>query len=486
MDGDFRIGDWLVQPLRDVIESPQKSVSLEPKAMDLLVYLAQHQGDVIPKERLIQAVWSDAFVTDEVLTNNIWKLRQAFGDEPKEPKIIQTVPRRGYQLIAEVIWEETIEESVSRYEVGKKIGRGAMGEVFLAEDKLLTRKVALKFILADLEQDDSAKRRLFREARAAASLDHPYICKVYDTGILEGRTFIAMEYLEGKTLKERLAEGALSQSDALRIGREMAEALEVSHRKGVVHRDIKPSNIALTEQGHVKITDFGIAKRLQTGEGNQQEWTATLTKDASTLGTLPYMSPEQVKGQQVDPRSDIFSLGVVLYECLTGTHPFRRPTQPETITAILSEAPSFSTKEARALPESLQLALTKMLAKEREHRFQAMSEVGLELVKPEGGPPERVTKERRRIPKRILAGVGVLAVGVGAIAGWTFFGTTPAPDFSEFTPVPLTTYSGSEIHAALSPDGRQVAFVWKKEESDSYDLYVRLLRGGNPLQLTET
>ena len=122
LEGDFRIRQWLVQPLRDVIESPQKSVSLEPKAMDLLVYLAHHQGTVIPKERLIQAVWPDAFVTDEVLTNNIWKLRQAFGDEPKDPKIIQTVPRRGYQLIAEVVWEKAVEESISRYEVVEKIG----------------------------------------------------------------------------------------------------------------------------------------------------------------------------------------------------------------------------------------------------------------------------------------------------------------------------------------------------------------------------
>jgi serine/threonine protein kinase len=455
--------------------------------MDLLVYLAHHQGTVIPKERLIQAVWPDAFVTDEVLTNNIWKLRQAFGDEPKDPKIIQTVPRRGYQLIGEVVWEKAVEESVSRYEVVEKIGQGAMGEVYLAEDKQLARKVALKFILTDLEQDDTARRRLFREARAAASLDHPYICKVYDTGILEGRTFIAMEYLEGETLKEKLSEGALPRSQALRIAEEIAEALEVAHRKGIVHRDIKPSNIALTEHGHVKITDFGIAKRLPTGDGDQQEWTATLTKDASTLGTLPYMSPEQVKGQQVDPSSDIFSLGVVLYEMLTGIHPFRRPTQPETITAILSESPSFSTEEAKVFPDSLQQVLGKMVAKERVHRYAGMSEVRKALTKSEVVPTEQAAEETNTISrKRLLAGVAVL-VAVAAIAiAWTILDTSPGLDLSKFTPSPLASDLGSEIHAAPSPDGRQVAFAWKKEESENYDVYVRLVKGGKPLPLTET
>jgi serine/threonine protein kinase/WD40 repeat protein len=375
MSDDFRVGKWNAFSARGVIAADEKTVQLEPRVMDLLVYLAEHSDEVLSKERLIQAVWPDTFVGDDVLTSAIWKLRQALGDDPKNPSYVKTLPRRGYQLVAEVVFlEDEVEESGERFRIVRKLGQGAMAEVHLAEDSSLGRKVALKFLLAELEGDVISNRRLRREARAAAALDHPFICKVYDTGTLAGRSFIAMEYIEGKTLKERLKDGPLPFTEVQRIASEIAEALEVAHTNGILHRDIKPSNILLTEQGHVKITDFGIAKRFHVSDAEEQVWTGTLTEDVSSIGTLPYMSPEQVKGEPLDQRSDLFSFGVVLYELLTGTNPFFRAGQAETTGAVLHEEPpplsDYSIEAAR-----FETCIRTMLAKVAKDRFQTASEV---------------------------------------------------------------------------------------------------------------
>ena len=481
MEGDFRIGEWLVQPLRDVIESARESIALEPKAMDLLVYLAEHQGEVLTKERLIQAIWPDAFVTDEVLTNTIWKLRQAFGDEPKNPKIIQTVPRRGYQLIAEVVFEEAGDETSDRYELQKQLGRGAMGEVHLAKDLLLGRQVALKFLPAQMEEDDSLRRRLFREARAAAALDQPYICKVYDTGQLEGRTFIAMEYVEGQTLKGKLKEGPLELEQALRIAGEIAEALQAAHEKGIVHRDIKPSNIMLTEQGHVKVMDFGVAKKLPTAEGDQ-EWTATLTADASSMGTLPYMSPEQVRGQAVDTRSDIFSFGVVFYEMLTGVHPFRKPLSADTAAATLNEDPPPLSRFRKKVPVGLQTLLTKMLAKDREDRYQSVTSISADLEQIKNEKIAFVFMERLRAnSKSIILAVAVVAVAAILLV-WSPW-KTPSP-MHPSRPSQLTSDPGTEYEPALSREGEYVAFSWDGEEQGNLDIYVQRIGTEEALRMT--
>jgi len=205
-------------------------------------------------------------------------------------------------------------QTISHYKVLEKIGQGGMGEVFLAQDTTLDRKVALKFLPEDLQQDSTAKKRFLREAKSAAALDHPYICHIHEVGEVEGKSFISMEYIQGTTLREKLTEGPLPVRKALETAGEMAEALEAAHKQKIVHRDLKPSNIMLTPEGHVKVMDFGLAKRVTPVEGQEQEITTALTKQGSTLGTVPYMSPEQVRGQEVDTRSDIFSFGVVLYE----------------------------------------------------------------------------------------------------------------------------------------------------------------------------
>jgi DNA-binding winged helix-turn-helix (wHTH) protein len=201
--------------------------------MEVLVYLADHAGEVVSKESLLQALWGDTFVNENALTRCISELRKAFNDDAEEPRVIQTIAKRGYRLIAPV---SKLKGPASRYEIIQKLGQGAMGEVFLAKDTELHRKVALKFVLEDKGPDDAARKRLLREARAAAALDHPFICKVFDTGEIEGKTFIAMEYLEVQTLKQKLARGRLEMKEALHIASEIAEALEAAHDKVKIAR----------------------------------------------------------------------------------------------------------------------------------------------------------------------------------------------------------------------------------------------------------
>lgn len=262
MEGDFTIDRFLIQPQLNCIVTPDgKTVKLEPKVMEVFVFLSRHAPEVQSKERILRAVWADTFVTEDVLTGAISDLRKALGDDPKNPRFIQTVPKKGYRLIAGVSMKAG---PARRFEIMHRIGRGNMGEVFLAKDNELGRKVALKFVPPD-RQDESAHRRLFREARSAAALDHPFICKIYDTGEIEGKPFIAMEYVEGQTLRERKIRDV---REALAIAAEIAEVLETAHACGIVHRDLKPANIMLTAQGHVKMMDFGLAKRFLTREGS--------------------------------------------------------------------------------------------------------------------------------------------------------------------------------------------------------------------------
>ena len=261
----------------------------------------------------------------------------------------------------------TIGQTFSHYEILAKLGKGGMGEVVLARDPTLDRRVALKFLSENLGQDEIAKKRFLREAKSAAALDHPYICKIYETGEAEGRPFIAMEYVRGETLEHRITRGALPLVEAQRIAHEIAEALETAHQEGIVHRDLKPANIMLTEDGHVKVLDFGLAKRGASPEdtASELETASRLTGEGMTLGTMAYMSPEQVRARAVDARSDIFSFGVVLYEMVGGVHPFAKPTAMDTAAAILNLAPPALSSQRKEASELLEHVVGKMLAKDR-------------------------------------------------------------------------------------------------------------------------
>jgi len=269
-------------------------------------------------------------------------------------------------------------DKVKHYQILDQIGKGGMGEVFLAKDTVLDRNVAIKFLPEEMQKDAKARVRLVREAKAAASLDHPFICKIFETGEFEGKAFIVMEYIEGQDLKAKLEEGTLSLRDALQMSLEIAEALEEAHEKGIVHRDLKPANIMITPRGHVKVMDFGLAKHFLTeGEGDitQTLTQGSLTEQGAIVGTLAYMSPEQARGEKVDARSDIFSLGIIIYEMTTGRHPFSKANPLETLTSILRDATPPVNIKPKIMNPVLSPVLRRALAKEPENRYQNIKEL---------------------------------------------------------------------------------------------------------------
>ena len=380
--------------------------------------------------------------------------------------------------------------TVSHYKVLEKIGQGGMGEVFLAQDTSLDRKVALKFLPDFLHQDPVAEKRFLREAKSAAALDHPFICNIYEVGEEDGRSFISMEYVQGETLKEKLAKGPFPLKEALEKAAKIAEALEAAHKHNIVHRDLKPSNIMLTPEGHVKVMDFGLAKRLLPEDVDSQEQTITanLTKTGTTLGTLAYMSPEQLRAQEIDTRSDIFSFGVVFYEMLTGVHPFKKAQPLETTTAILSEVPPPLSRYMNQVSPVLQRTVTKMLVREPERRYQHIGDVRIDLADlvDEIGDLRVHPEEALTEPSQVRApvaerswwrGGAVLMAVVAGVALWSPWQTAPTTErsvtrFAINLPEGQTfqwPYYGLEI----SPDGTQIAYV--AEEEGDWQLYLRSL-----------
>jgi len=264
------------------------------------------------------------------------------------------------------------EKTIAHYKILEIIGQGGMGIVYKASDTKLERLVALKFLSKELTHDPAAKERFIQEARAAAALDHPNICTVYEINETdEGQTYISMAYIEGQSLKEKIRSGIMEIEDALDIAIQIAGGLQEAHNKGIIHRDIKPGNIMITEKGQVKVTDFGLAKL---------EWGVDLTKTASIMGTVAYMSPEQAKGDEVDQRTDIWSLGVVLHEMLTGTLPFLGERDQSTLYAILHEDLKPLRNLRKELPETLEKVAKKALAKNPDKRYLEIREFMMELT----------------------------------------------------------------------------------------------------------
>ena len=272
-----------------------------------------------------------------------------------------------------------VSQTISHYRILSKLGAGGMGEVYLAEDTQLGRRVAIKFLSPELVADERANKRLVKEARAAATLDHPNICSIYEVGEADGRSFIAMQYLEGETLDARIKSKPLELKESLTIAVQIADALSEAHSQSIVHRDIKPSNIMITSRGQAKVMDFGLARVIAGAAESEAETQSLLTAPGTILGTMPYMSPEQVRGEVLDGRSDSFSFGVVLYEMLSGRQPFASASAAATIAAILNEEPSTLVRYAPDLPEELQRIARKCLEKDRERRYQTIRDVALDL-----------------------------------------------------------------------------------------------------------
>ena len=272
-------------------------------------------------------------------------------------------------------------EAGPRYALLSSLGKGGMGEVFLADDIQLGRKVAVKFLTEALEHDPTARERLHREARSAAALDHPFICKIHEIAQIDGRTGIVMEHVSGETLQALVHRSPPSVARALEIAGEIAEALEAAHQRRVVHRDLKPSNVMLTEQGRVKVMDFGLAKPMPAVGGalDQAETIGPLTGSGVRVGTPGYMSPEQLLGGEADARSDIFAFGVLLYELLAGRHPFARTSPSTTMAAVLRETPTPIAQHTAQVSTSTQVTMDRLLAKEPADRYQSFSDVRVDL-----------------------------------------------------------------------------------------------------------
>ena len=272
----------------------------------------------------------------------------------------------------------------SHYRILRKIGQGGRGEVFLAEDTILDRKVALKFLSSTTELRPDVRARFLMEAKCAASIDHPFICKVYETGEVDGQGFIALEFVEGQTLAEKLNAGPLPFEEALTVAMQIAEGVAAAHERGLIHRDLKPNNIMICRTGHVKVMDFGLAKQLiaQPAESDDITSVAGLqTLDGSLIGTPAYMSPEQIRGERADARADVFGMGLVYFHAFSGVHPFIKRTVQATMGAIAYEATPVLSSFASQIPAQLSEIITRMLMKDAASRYPSACEVRDDLIR---------------------------------------------------------------------------------------------------------
>src|SRR5260370_4589885 len=331
------------------------------------------------------------------------------------------------------------------YEIQSPLGAGGMGEVYRARDTRLEREVAIKVLPEHLSQKPDARERFEREARAVSSLGHPNICHLYDVGQHNGISYLVMEYLQGETLADRLCKGPLPLDQVLKVGVEICEGLEKAHRSGVVHRDLKPSNIMLTKTG-AKLMDFGLAKTMvPIGESSASLATMSrpLTTEGTIVGTFQYMSPEQVEGREADVRSDIFALGAVLYEMITGKRAFEGKTTASTIAAILAAEPKPISTVQPMSPAALQTVVKACLAKDPDERLQTVHDVKLQLKWIESdskfGVPGHIAAERKSWDRAawLLAALLVLLLIAGGGTWWFDANQTPPPmDFFSAFPFP--------------------------------------------------
>jgi tetratricopeptide (TPR) repeat protein/predicted Ser/Thr protein kinase len=383
-----------------------------------------------------------------------------------------------------------VNTTLSHYRIVSKIGAGGMGEVYLAQDTKLNRKVAIKFLPESLTADEQAIKRLVREAQAAARLDHPNICTIHEVSEEDGRSFIVMQYIEGETLDSGMRRKPLTLSESLSIAAQVADALAEAHAHGIVHRDIKPSNIMITPRGKVKVLDFGLAKSMNGDVAVDAEaQTATLlTQSGVVVGTVPYMSPEQLRGERLDGRSDIFSYGIVLYEIIGGRRPFEAQSLAEITSAILMRDPPPLQSNSNIIPAKLESLILRCLEKEPAQRYQTMVELLVDLdrvrsdqengsvvaasndaptVRMDIDGSRRRVNWRRLAPSRVAAAFGVLVILGLAIIGYLRFFRSPTTSNKS-----ITRYESSPAYDTYL----RAKVVIKSESPDEIENAIKLLK----------
>jgi eukaryotic-like serine/threonine-protein kinase len=519
--GTLRFGDDFELDVRAYeLRSAGISLKLKPIAMELLLFLAERRGEMVTREQIVERIWGKGVFldTDNSINGAISKIRQVLRDDAEQPWCVQTVSGRGYRFIAPIIEviraavgeqaataltpapEHLIGRKISHYRILQVLGGGGMGVVYQAEDLKLGRRVAMKFLPGDLASDPTAFDRLQREARAASSLDHPNICAVYELGEHDRQPFIVMQLLEGQTLREWI-EAAATQStpvppeEVLDLAIQIADGLEAAHKKGIIHRDIKPANIFLTSRGQAKILDFGVAKFIELPDTVPESGTApsaqetranpTLTRTGVSMGTPSYLSPEQVRGEKLDARTDLFSFGLVLYEMVTRQRAFSGNTAAVICDAVL-HLPVLPLRQLNpGIPLELERIINKTLEKDRERRYQTAADLreGLQRLKrqteisTDSSAIAAITQQH----KTGVVVSGLVALALLVAAGFGIYSlmirTGPQP-FKDFTVTQITNTGRAEL-AAISPDGKYILHLQN-------DTGMRSLRLRNILTASDT
>jgi serine/threonine protein kinase/Tol biopolymer transport system component len=534
-----------------------KMVRIPEQSFQILTMLLERPGEVVGREEIRRRLWPNDTVVEfeHSISAAMNRLRQALGDSAGKPRYIETLARRGYRWMRSVEWEEVapaqqdaaltpagsvaaslIGKKVSHYRVLEILGGGGMGIVYKAEDIKLGRRVALKFLPEELAKQPDALKRFEREARSASALNHRNICTIYALDEHDGQPFIVMELLEGETLRDLISTSDHKPSELrmlVDVAIQISAGLEAAHQQGIIHRDIKPSNIFITRRGEAKILDFGVAKLLALDEVMEPEVSAIaidstqhsrdseprsvfLTRTGMALGTDGYMSPEQIRGERVDARTDLFSFGLVLYEMATRERAFSGETAVVLRDAILHSTPSPVQELNPAIPLSLQEIIAKALQKELTLRYQSASEMRAEITSlaralaagtedsDRSNPPTALpttpsgdqqqvysrqasTSSRFRPIPLVLSGCLVVITAAATWWGWHTWTRRNQPHaVAHSKTFPLGTFRGWVDNFTFSPDDRQIAFTWEGPNLAKREIYVEVIGGERPLQITHT